>query len=316
MPLTKALAALSAGALLLIGQAGLAQDSYTDETADETEQAQPAVERTQEGQADDPMVVQERDDPYAQDENDPPVADESDAFSTDDDEFSVDAETDVETDEFNSEESEFTVEESTTAEADMYAAMDTQSTGRAFSAIPCACEATNDVAVLELDDTKLSELAHIQAHLNNDIVGITDETTLVERRMEIITRHDWSRQEFNQAVELVNQDQELEARVMTMVDSETELLIAAAAEASAASYESDMTATDESVAGTDTAVDAESDTEFQGEADTEFQTEADTEFQAEADLEDDEDGDWDTDADLTASVESDDEDEEEEDRDW
>lgn len=284
MPLTKVLAAISAGSLLLIGQSALAQDSYTDRTQDRqaTTQTQTDRDSTQarvrtQDEDDDAEFTAEAswdDDDDTWDTQEDTTADaEFQAEHTQDDEFR--AETDTR-DEFATE-SEFATEDEWSTEQRTTVGM------------------TGDV-----DQDKLETLAQIHIEMQDATRELADElavaasaeeaqefqTRMVDRQVQVIERHGWSRDEYNAIVDQVNEDAELRADFIDMVVQR-----------------------DEQVAGTRF--------ETETETESEFRTETDSEFQAEADFDDD---DWDSDTDAQASVELEEDRDEtvarEDDRDW
>lgn len=265
MHLTKALAALSAGALLLIGQSVVAQDAYTDRTQDRT-----AAEKEQDTHAEHDRMKDEEF--FASTET---------RVETQDDEFSAQVETDSD--------NEFATEDQWSTETETSTETSTQFSSNS-----------------QVDDQKLETLAQIHLEMQDEIRDLSEELAvaasaeeaqefqarMVDRQVQVIERHGWSRDEYNELVDQVNDNADLRSQFINMV-----------------------VARDEQVAE----FTVESDAEFQ--TDSEFQvrteTDSDSEFQVEADL--DEDDDWMSDEETTASVEIEDEDDRvvaEDERDW
>lgn len=200
MQLPNTLVALSAGALLLIGNAAYAQEPYTDRTQDrdETTEPQTAVERARTGNTDDPMVVREEE-PYPEvaEEplDDPLVADDEDEL--------------------------LARQQSERSAMAQQRSHGQHGHGRMLGFIPCPDDLASAEAVTEVDDARLATLVRIHADMQAEAAGIDDQSELVQKKLEIIERHGWTRGEFNQVVQRINQDPELAARFETAVVTET-----------------------------------------------------------------------------------------------
>lgn len=209
-PICKTLTALGAGALLLVGTGVHAQDPYTDRTQDrdDTTESQTAVERARTGNTDDPMVVREEE-PY------PEVAEEplDDPLVADDNESAVD-----EQDPLDPEIDLMVQQRSETAQRRSHGQ---HGHGRMLGFVPCPDDVAAAAAVTEVDDERLETLVRIHADMQAEAAGLDDQSELVRKKLEIIERHGWTRGEFNQVVQRINQDPELAARFETAAVAET-----------------------------------------------------------------------------------------------
>lgn len=274
MPLSKALAAISAGALLLIGQSALAQDPYTDRTQDRSAatQTQAEIERDRTSAAvrsdvqvrtqdeddededefvaqeddefleDDEFVAQE-DDPFVAEDDDDFVAAEDDEFVAEDDEFFADEEFTAE-ERTTTTETEFETEERRQQDL-LVGGADVRTQTRVVSGIPTGvgvhervigfvpCPPTTEVVeVVEVDHDKLHTLAMIHTEMFNETRELSEQhdatetaalrNDVIERQVEVIERHGWTREEYNQVVQQVSEDPDLESQLVELVVQHTD----------------------------------------------------------------------------------------------
>lgn len=188
MHVTRALIATASGMLLVLGHSGLlhADDPYTDRTHD----AHPTEQTTQETDPwvrdDDPMTAEER-------AADDPLTDEE--FVTEDEEFAQEDDPFLEDDEFAA-----------------------------------------DPVVAEVSQERLETLAQIHVEMQDATTELADtmagvdsatdaqelQSRMIEKQIEVIELHGWTRDEYNEIVDAVNADPELRAQFIDLVAQESE----------------------------------------------------------------------------------------------
>ena len=276
MHLTKALAALSAGSLLLIGHSTLVyaqDDPYADEeaTSQEADQASDSSS-TDEWSTDSDMQASETE---GEDTSDDMTAQSDDSWSTDEEttaDVDVDAETDVESqstmdtyaqtesedptasaegdDEFSADvdvdssvattdDPMATEDDEFSASADVDADVDSESSV-ASSGMSSDTELEPQVAQIDVevdvDEQKIQELAQIHVEMQEETKDLADQMSgagstedaqelqaqMVDRQVEVIERHGWTRDEYNAVVDTVNENPDLRAQfIENVVNSDT-----------------------------------------------------------------------------------------------
>lgn len=235
MHLTKALAALSAGSLLLIGHSTLAyaqDDPYTDDTRDE-QSTETTTQETQDTQAtQDAQDTQ--DDTWSSDtettaDADVDMQDDSDSrmdtyAQSEDDEFSADVDVDAES-ETDSDTYAQTDDDSFDASADVNADVDS-------TASPALQEQVAQIDIeVDVDAAKIEELAQIHVEMQKETRDLADQMSgagstadaqelqaqMVDRQIEVIERHGWTRDEYNAVVDTVNENPDLRAQFIENV---------------------------------------------------------------------------------------------------